>query len=572
MNTHCHKKHQQQCNIIKTIISCCLFLYSASAAIQVEAAPDLKDLRDGGIYKTVKIGNQIWMAENLNFKTHNSYCLGNDSKQCNEAGRFYKWRSATSACPNGWRLPSREDWIVLKNTIENTEKLYKWDDDNPEIGYLISAPNFNVLTTGVFDIFGQHQDIGGFFWTSSQAKSKDNAICTFIDDLNPDKTVCEYSKHYAMPIRCIQGKDTIQRFQKNEPTVIMGKYIDSRDKKEYKTVQINQQTWLAENLKYETKNSVCHNNDPAECEKYGRLYKWADVEIACPEGWHLPSKYEIKRLLWAVGDEDGDKLKSKTGWNNGNNGWDDFGFNVFPVGSADFSEANVRFDFNGDATAFWTSTRDGRKGYYKWFFFNASWNSKVDNTVADWVAEPIRCIKNYDYDVTATGILEDKRDRKKYKTVTIGNQIWMAENLDYNVKGSQCYDGKQKSTCKEGDRLYTWEQAKDACPNGWHLPSKNEWKTLDSYIDFNGNILKSQKQWSKEKGTDEVGFNALPIGSTKKKNQGKATYFWTSETVQNNKTNAMELFDHIDVILYGFHDLQDGLSIRCIANTNNSEE
>lgn len=568
MDAYCHKTKQKQYGILKAIIPYCLFLYSISTAIQVESAPDLKDLRDGKSYKTVKIGNFVWMAENLNYEIHNSLCEKKDDSHCNATGRFYKWRSAMNACPNGWRLPSREDWVNLKNAIGNTEKLFKWDEDNPEIDYKISAPNFNALLLGVFDPYGNHKDNGGYFWTSSQSQFDYNAICTSIDDLNPNKTLCEYSKYVAMPIRCIQGNDTILNSKKKTPTIITGKYIDPRDKKEYKTVQINQQTWLAENLKYETKNSFCHENNPAECEKYGRLYKWVDAESACPTGWHLPSKYEIARLRWAVGADDGEKLKSKSGWKN-NNGWDDFGFNVLPIGSANFSDAKLRFDANGEATAFWTSTIDG-KAYYKWFFFDASWNSKVDNTKADWVAEPIRCIKNYDYDVIATGLFHDKRDGKKYKTVTIGEQIWMAENLDYNVKGSLCY-GNKTEKCKNSERLYTWEQAKDACPSGWHLPTKGEWMILRNYIESNGDILKSKKQWSKTNGTDEIGFNALPIGSIKKKDQGKAAYFWTSDDAEQNKTQAMELLDDIEFMLFGRHDLQESLSVRCIANTDYKE-
>ena len=563
-----HLQKKKQSGIIKTIIPYCLLFYSASIAVQVETAPDLKDLRDGKSYKTIKIGEQVWMAENLKYENHNSFCKKNDSAQCNEIGRFYKWRSAMSACPNGWRLPSREDWMNLKNAVGNTEKLYKWDKDNPEIDYQISAPNFNALTIGIFDPYGNYKDIGGYFWTSSKLEHGVNAICTSIDDLNPNITLCEYSKYGAMPIRCIQDNDSKHSQKTHLPNVIMGKYIDSRDKKEYKTVQINQQVWLAENLNYKTPNSICHNNKPSECEMYGRLYKWEDTEKACPTGWHLPSRYEIMRLLWAIGEDDGEKLKSKSGWTNNNNGWDDFGFNVLPLGNADFSEAEVRFEPNGQGTSFWTSSNDG-KNYYKWHFFSASWYSRLFESRGN-LAEAIRCIKDYDYDVLAMGVLKDERDKKVYKTVTIGNQIWMAENLDYNVKGSQCYENKT-TKCKNSERLYTWEQAKEACPSGWHLPSRDEWKILGNYIDLNGNILKSKKQWPTKNGTDEIGFNALPMGSTKKKDQGKAAYFWTSEEAKNNKTYAMELLDHINFMSFGRHDLLEGLSIRCIANTDNKE-
>ena len=135
---------------------------------------------------------------------------------------------------------------------------------------------------------------------------------------------------------------------------------DSRDGRTYKTVTIGAQTWMAENLNYETASSYCYGDSPANCTKYGRLYTWAaamdsagtwssngkgcgykktcsptyPVRGVCPEGWHLPSKNEWETLFAAVGGKlvAGSKLKSTSGWYKNGNGTDDFGFSALPAG------------------------------------------------------------------------------------------------------------------------------------------------------------------------------------------------------------------------------------------------
>lgn len=61
-------------------------------------------------FKTITIGNQVWMAENLNVATENSFCYKDDPSNCERFGRLYTWSAAKSACPNGWLLPSKLDW------------------------------------------------------------------------------------------------------------------------------------------------------------------------------------------------------------------------------------------------------------------------------------------------------------------------------------------------------------------------------------------------------------------------------------------------------------------------------
>ena len=123
----------------------------------------------------------------------------------------------------------------------------------------------------------------------------------------------------------------------------------------------------------------------------------------------------------------------------------------------------------------------------------------------------------------------DPRDGKTYKTVTIGSQIWMAENLNFESPDSWCYADSASYGVTYG-RLYTWEEARKVAPPGWHLPSDEEWKTLEIYLgmteeeteitllrgDGQGTKLKSEDGWEVENGKlagyNETGFNGLPGG------------------------------------------------------------
>jgi len=109
----------------------------------------------------------------------------------------------------------------------------------------------------------------------------------------------------------------------------------------------------------------------------------------------------------------------------------------------------------------------------------------------------------------------DSRDGKKYKTVKIGNQTWMAENLNYDAKSSKCYDNKPENCTKYG-RLYNWETAMKACPPGWHLPNESEYEMLNEAVggeEVAGKKLKAKSGWNHGgNGTDEYGFSALPGG------------------------------------------------------------
>lgn len=169
----------------------------------------------------------------------------------------------------------------------------------------------------------------------------------------------------------------------------------------------------------------------------------------------------------------------------------------------------------------------------------------------------------------------DLRDGKSYKIVTIGKQTWMAENLAYAIEGSFCHYENSASCLKYG-KMYTWQAANNACPNGTHLPSVREWEQLFETIgglDSAGAKLKSKTGWAENgNGSDSYGFGILPAGSTHKDNdanfysEGVNAFFWTSTKVNEDEA----LFQNFD---YSFARANNrkgstgyAYSVRCILN------
>jgi len=200
------------------------------------------------------------------------------------------------------------------------------------------------------------------------------------------------------------------------------------------------------------------------------------------------------------------------------------------------------------------------------------------------------------------GSMTDSRDGKKYKTITIDDQTWMAENLNYadsiktpSLKGkSWCYNNRAVN-CDVTGRLYTWAAAIDSvelyreksidcgngktctlpdtvhgvCPPGMHLPTRAEWNALFTVVGGHaGKILKSQTGWnSNGNGTDAFGFSALPAGCRYNDGgyaiEGFLTIFWSSTEIAGFGAYGMRLdYDKEDVML--LDDKNIGFSVRCI--------
>jgi len=163
---------------------------------------------------------------------------------------------------------------------------------------------------------------------------------------------------------------------------------------------------------------------------------------------------------------------------------------------------------------------------------------------------------------------------KTYAVVTIGTQVWMAENLNYPTSsGSACYQGVQ-TNCDQYGRLYDWASAKTVCPEGWRLPSKNDWATLATAVSEDNHKLKSAFGWIAVEGvtnTDDYGFNAKPAGNSTAPDSyaglGMVAVWWSS-TEENNDNAFRTSMDHTSkwiYYLYGYPKSHKS-SVRCLKN------
>lgn len=180
------------------------------------------------------------------------------------------------------------------------------------------------------------------------------------------------------------------------------------------------------------------------------------------------------------------------------------------------------------------------------------------------------------------GYLVDPRDGKKYKTVNIGNQLWMAQNLNYedNNIESFCYSNNDLY-CHTFGRFYPWNSAMKACPSGWHLPSDNEWKELEISLGMaeNDAIRKGESYFrgiplGKKLHEDEViGFKLLYTGYAFHVSGdiydywGKEMYtcFWTSTKTELNTAYFRQFYIRKEGIKRDdTRDLKKGFTVRCV--------
>ena len=347
---------------------------------------------------------------------------------------------AVASDPNG-TISEVQFYIddIKVGTVVNSPYNFEWNTSNASIGnHIIKATCFdndNASASDQIDVTivdstnqlpicsitsplpSQQITTGETITISAVATDTDGTISEvqfFVDDIKVGtvtsspynyewNTSGESLGNHILKATCfdnnnISASDQIEVGIIEEPITM----TDTRDGQKYTIVEIGNQTWFAKNLNYETGDSWWYDDSESNGEVYGRLYTWDSAQIACPEGWRLPSDDDWKVLemqlgmseseansdeLWR-GTNEGDKMKSTSGWNNNGNGTNSSGFNGLPGGFYATNYASI-----GDVAGFWTSSEKSNTS--AWERGLDSNNSKVFRFDPPKSSRfSVRCIKN----------------------------------------------------------------------------------------------------------------------------------------------------------------------------------
>lgn len=344
--------------------------------------------------------------------------------------------------------------------------------------------------------------------------------------------------------------DSFTKDSFKNPDIDYQTMTDERDGHVYRIVTVgtgdSAMTWMAENLNFSenTTDSAlainlksqtsCPFEKAESCDVLGRLYTWtAAMNISegykdsipsahkvvpirnhrgvCPAGWHVPAMSEYLSLYNRIEEKlglskQGIALKSKAGWDDSlSAGNDIFGLSFVPGYASEWGEfmgyawlADVDYARSNSTTRIVFETN------VNYTFFNGG--------PAEWDAY-VRCVKNKD---VASGKFKDSRDGKYYKYAYIGNTRWMAENLNYGNDSLGKCSWDDDENCSENGRYYTYEESRTVCPDGWRLPTENDFSELIENVGGSANaaVYLRSTEWKGDlPGINAYGFSAKPTGS-----------------------------------------------------------
>ncbi|OJV40733.1 MAG: hypothetical protein BGO29_05875 [Bacteroidales bacterium 36-12] len=412
---------------------------------------------------------------------------------------------------------------------------------------------------------------------------------------------------------------------------LYGETIEDADGNKYKTVRIGNQVWMAENLKttkyndgtdiplvedrfewmeliyyYRQTGAYCN---PGDVYTYGRLYNGYAVKTGqlCPEGWHVPTEIEWKRLVDYLGGPEAAAVKLKeTGtehWNHPNVATNEYGFTALPGGE----RLGGEFYKNGFNGSWWSNTLTiSIYGLERWLRSiggeRVSYYHEQESS-----GRSIRCLKDTIV-IDSVGSSTITYNGYKYKTVYFLGKEWFAENLrttkysdgteiplvtnqDYwtnRTTHAYCwYENDQSTYGNIYGALYNWYavETDKLCPKGWHVSTHVDWDDLTHYLEdgyqIAGGILKETgtEHWkSPNKGaTNEYGFTAFPGGCRNPidgtfNNIGYGGYWWSAtESTATSASGSNVYYDSSSVNRGGYHK-EYGFSVRCVRDNVRTDD
>ena len=356
-------------------------------------------------FNSVKIGNQVWMTENLNVdrfqngdiikeaKTAEEWIAAgnakspawcyfkNDLNNGRTKGKLYNWYAVNDSrglAPIGWTIPTQSDINVLVSELGgefNAKQAIKSQTGWGQFGNGNNKSKLNGLPNGIRE--GEQADFRGDYsnglhwWTSSASGQYPKQYSQTLY-LNKDTVWQQYylsssSQMDGLNVRCIQLNvnslnESLQNFQS---TIQIGTQV-------WSTLNLNEGHFRNGDVIPEAKTTedweaagnakrpvwCYYDNDPANGQKYGKLYNWYavnDPRGLAPAGWHVPSDEEWTVLSNFLGGEDvaGKKMKSTSGWNDNGNSTNSSGFLGLPGGCRhNYGE----FSHVGSYCAWWSAS------------------------------------------------------------------------------------------------------------------------------------------------------------------------------------------------------------------------
>ena len=192
------------------------FVIAALAFLLSACSESFTDSRDGQSYGVVKIGEQTWMAANLNFETAGSFCPEGDSRNCKRLGRLYSWAEAASVCPEGWRLPTKADFEkliaeMLKGGVASSKgdagAALKAKDGWFKKGNGSDVLGFKALPAGYRGADGKFDGIGGYayFWSATEDDEFPESLAyyLFLSFSSDAASLNAFAKADYRSVRCV---------------------------------------------------------------------------------------------------------------------------------------------------------------------------------------------------------------------------------------------------------------------------------------------------------------------------------------------------------------------------------